>query len=119
VIRAFRTGGIASSYVSFFFFLQTVVANFLCGWGNLKFGSQTYVSAAQSLFLALFPYSEKNKKNVRFEVFAAVAMKNAVFWDVVQCRSCVDRRFGGTSVHTRSTLRHIPEDGIVQIKKSL
>jgi hypothetical protein len=23
-------------------------------------------------------------------------MKNAVFWDVALCRSCVDRRFGGT-----------------------
>jgi hypothetical protein len=23
-------------------------------------------------------------------------MKNAVFWDVVPCRSCVKRRFGGT-----------------------
>jgi hypothetical protein len=23
-------------------------------------------------------------------------MKNAVFWDVAKCRSCVNRRFGGT-----------------------
>jgi hypothetical protein len=23
-------------------------------------------------------------------------MKNAVFWDVAPCRSCVNRRFGGT-----------------------
>jgi hypothetical protein len=35
---------------------------------------------------------------VRFEVFTAVTMKNAVFWDVTPCRSCVNRRFGGTSV---------------------
>jgi hypothetical protein len=71
-------------------------------------------------------------------------LKNAVFWDVAPCRSCVNRRFGGTyrlqieatcsrwssltdfsslkmeairssetSVHTRSTRRHIPEDGIL------
>jgi hypothetical protein len=62
-------------------------------------------------------------------------MKNAVFRDVAQCRSCVNRRFGGTyhlhiqgkdhiasifrvrlsetSVHTRPTLRHIPEDEIL------
>jgi hypothetical protein len=88
-------------------------------------------------------------------------MKNAVFWDVAPCRSCVNRHFGGThrlhlqrrklrergtsdwwlslqppthagskladfstlkmgairssetSVHTRSTRRHIPEDGIL------
>jgi hypothetical protein len=83
-------------------------------------------------------------------------MKNAVFWDVALCRSCVNRRFGGTrrlhlqgrrirervcsvqppahagssladystlkietirssetSVHTRSTQGHIPQDGIL------
>jgi hypothetical protein len=89
--------------------------------------------------------------DVRVEVFTAVTMKNAIFWDVVPCRSCVNRRFGGkyrlhlqgrkirelqppahagssladfstpkmeairsseTSVHKRSTLCHIPENGI-------
>jgi hypothetical protein len=34
--------------------------------------------------------------NVRFEVFTAVTMKNAVFWDVTPCGSCKNRRFGGT-----------------------
>jgi hypothetical protein len=34
--------------------------------------------------------------NARFEVFTAVIMKNAVFWDVAACTSCVNRRFGGT-----------------------
>jgi hypothetical protein len=48
---------------------------------------------------------------VRFEVFTAVTMKNAVFWDVTPSRSCVNRRFGVT----RSTLCHIPEDGILLI----
>jgi hypothetical protein len=33
---------------------------------------------------------------VRFEVFTAVTLKNDVLWDVVPCRSCVNRRFGGT-----------------------
>jgi hypothetical protein len=33
---------------------------------------------------------------VGFEVFTEVTMKNAVFWDVTPCRSCVNRRFGGT-----------------------
>jgi hypothetical protein len=33
---------------------------------------------------------------VRFEVFTAVTMKNAVFWDVAPCRACMNRRFGGT-----------------------
>jgi hypothetical protein len=32
---------------------------------------------------------------VRFEVFAAVTMKNVVFWDVTPCASCKNRRFGG------------------------
>jgi hypothetical protein len=58
-------------------------------------------------------------------------MKNAVFWDVAPCRSCVNRpahagssladfstpkmeaiHSSETSVHTR---RHIPEDGILQV----
>jgi hypothetical protein len=43
----------------------------------------------------------------------SLILKNAVFWDVVPCRSCVNRRFGGRSVHTRSIQRHIPEDGIL------
>jgi hypothetical protein len=34
--------------------------------------------------------------NVRFEVFTAVTMKNAVFWDVAPFRSYMNRRFGGT-----------------------
>jgi hypothetical protein len=37
-------------------------------------------------------YQEKNLQ-VRFEVFTAVTMKNAVFWDVTPCRPCVNRRF--------------------------
>jgi hypothetical protein len=32
---------------------------------------------------------------VRFEVFTAVTMKNAVFWDVAPSRSYVNQRFGG------------------------
>jgi hypothetical protein len=33
---------------------------------------------------------------VRFEVFKAVTMKNADFWDVTPCGSFKNRRFGGT-----------------------
>jgi hypothetical protein len=33
--------------------------------------------------------------NVRFEVFMAVTMKNAVFWDVTPCGSYKNGRFGG------------------------
>jgi hypothetical protein len=35
-------------------------------------------------------------ESIRFEVFAAVTMKNTVFWDVAPCSSCVNRRFGRT-----------------------
>jgi hypothetical protein len=34
--------------------------------------------------------------NVRFEVSTAVTMKNGVFWDVMPCGSCKNRRFEGT-----------------------
>jgi hypothetical protein len=34
--------------------------------------------------------------HVRFEVFTAVTLKKAVFWDVAPCRSGVNRRFGET-----------------------
>jgi hypothetical protein len=66
---------------------------------------------------------------IRFEVFTALTMKNAVFWDVGPCRTCVNRRFGGTyrlHLHGRTIRgcshllalvprsRHIPKDGILQ-----
>jgi hypothetical protein len=34
--------------------------------------------------------------SVGFEVFKAVTIKNAVFWDVAQCWFIINRRFGGT-----------------------
>jgi hypothetical protein len=37
-----------------------------------------------------------NSVHVRFEVFTAVTVKNTVIWNVAPCRSCVNRRFGGT-----------------------
>jgi hypothetical protein len=41
-------------------------------------------------------YSINGDNVVRFEVFTAVTMKNAVFWDVAPCSSCMNRGFGGT-----------------------
>jgi hypothetical protein len=52
---------------------------------------------------------------VGFEVFAAVVMKIAVFWDTAPCSPYMNRRFGGTSVHIRTTRRYIPEDGNFQV----
>jgi hypothetical protein len=40
-------------------------------------------------------------------------MKNAVFWDVALCRSCVNRRSFEISGRIRSTRLHNPEDGIL------
>jgi hypothetical protein len=34
------------------------------------------------------PHHTKQMGFVRFEVFTAVTMKNAVFWDVAPCISC-------------------------------
>jgi hypothetical protein len=55
----------------------------------------------------------------RFVVFTAVTMKNAILWDVAQCRSCVNRRFGGTYLRSAATSSRrflalgfsYPEDG--------
>jgi hypothetical protein len=64
------------------------------------------------------------------EVFTAVTMNNAVFWDKAPCRSCAHAgssladfytlkmeaiRSSETSVHTRYTRRHIPEDGVLYL----
>jgi hypothetical protein len=43
--------------------------------------------------------TEDNCHYCKTEVFTAVTMKNAVFWNVAPCRSCVNRRFGGTHRH--------------------
>jgi hypothetical protein len=40
--------------------------------------------------------SHDNSTDIRFEVFTAGTMKNGVFWDVMSCGSCKNRRFGGT-----------------------
>jgi hypothetical protein len=40
--------------------------------------------------------NSENARVVIFEVFMAVTMKNAVFWDVTLYGDCKNRRFGGT-----------------------
>jgi hypothetical protein len=51
---------------------------------------------------------------VRFEVFTAMAMKNAVFWDVGPCTYFANRRFGGTyCLHLQGIVDFLyPEDGV-------
>jgi hypothetical protein len=38
---------------------------------------------------------EEEEENIRFEVFTAVTMKNAVFWVVAPYRYCINQSFGG------------------------
>jgi hypothetical protein len=45
------------------------------------------------MFICTCIHVSKNAMFVRFEVFTAVTMKNAVFWDVAPYRSHVNRRF--------------------------
>jgi hypothetical protein len=50
-------------------------------------------------------------------------MKNVVFWDVALCRSCVDRRFGGTyslhlqgsKIREQSTSMHPPANATASL----
>jgi hypothetical protein len=42
------------------------------------------------------PSNAGKLSSIRFEVFTAVTMKNGVFWTVMPCGSCKNRRFGGT-----------------------
>jgi hypothetical protein len=89
--------------------------------------------------LVRLPSAKFYVNSVRFEVLTAVTVKNDVFSDVTPGRSCVKRRFCGhlltmfsrsrifstlkieairsseTSDHTRSTRRHITEDGILHV----
>jgi hypothetical protein len=87
---------------------------------NYSNWSKSYLIFIYS-FLANFRYGEGRHTYetivffVRFEVFTAVTMKNAIIWDVAPCRSCVNRLSFETSVHTRSKRRHIPEDGILRV----
>jgi hypothetical protein len=76
-------------------------------------------------------YPELPSIYVRFEVFRAVTMKYAVFWDVEPCSFCKPPACAGSSltdfstlkmevirstetlVHTEATWCHIPENGIL------
>jgi hypothetical protein len=40
--------------------------------------------------------STMKMKYVRFEVYTAVTIRNAIFWDVTLCGCCKNRHFGGS-----------------------
>lgn len=47
---------------------------------------------------------------VGFKVLTEVVIGNVIFWDTAPCGRNMNRRFGGTSVHIRTTRHYIPED---------
>jgi hypothetical protein len=50
---------------------------------------------------------------LRFWVFTAMTMKNAVFWDVALCGSCKNQRFRGT------WRLHLQGKKILELRKAL
>jgi hypothetical protein len=56
-----------------------------------------------------------NLNFVRFEVFTAVIMKKAIFWDMAPRRYCVNRRFGGTYFLNLQSRRRAPSRAHDQI----
>jgi hypothetical protein len=54
--------------------------------------------------------SEKQKLKL-FEVFTAVTINNAVFWDVETCQLIINRRFEGTCrLHLQDTRNNASEE---------
>jgi hypothetical protein len=62
------------------------------------------------------PCGEKTKQrtvcNIRFEVFTAVTLKNAFFWDVTSC-DFFEPTFRRNVDSHKITRRHIEEDGVL------
>jgi hypothetical protein len=73
-----------------------ILKSYLHNWEihvQINYAPQTTWQLKQDIRYVLLKYC---MYCVRFEVFTAVTMKNGVFWDVTLCRSCMNRRFGGT-----------------------
>jgi hypothetical protein len=53
--------------------------------------------------------------HVGFDVFTAVTMKNALFWDVTPCASCMNRRFE-ENIASIIRMRRISELGTLAVQ---
>jgi hypothetical protein len=65
---------------------------------NMKNALEAYKTLVSNVITSWFRKTKPYKTKyilVRFEVFTAVTMKNGVFWDVMPCGFCKNRRFGG------------------------
>jgi hypothetical protein len=72
--------------------ISAIASPLCCAGGGLK----RYLESVLNLKVTFIHHPLNMYSYVRFEVFAAVTMKNCVFWDVTPCGSCNNRRFGGT-----------------------
>jgi hypothetical protein len=54
----------------------------------------THCTATQEI--PSISWNPKVNYGLKFGVFVIVTMKNAIFWDVIPCDSCKNRRVGGT-----------------------
>jgi hypothetical protein len=82
-----------SSYEIVYFIVRIIVSRVNSDWpGYLS----THSDGLTSGRVRVRHRSAETYFSVRFEVFTAVIMKNAVSWDVTPCDSCMNRLFGGT-----------------------
>jgi hypothetical protein len=59
-------------------------------------GSRVVLSSTELVLVMMLLVVADTFAPVRFEVFTAVTMKNAIFWNVTPCGSYKNRRFGRT-----------------------
>jgi hypothetical protein len=64
--------------------------------GLLLFKKNFLLVSEKNVHLIKYSLCKTDLVDVRFEVFIAVAIKNAVFWDITPRGSCKNRSFGRT-----------------------
>jgi hypothetical protein len=63
-----------------------------------EYSKETVPHSSNSIPTTDYFESETQKENLlHFRLKLSIHLKNAVFWDVVQCRSSAKRPFGGTN----------------------